>query len=296
MAKSEDPDVREEILAWAARQMLERMESLSRAGLDRIPTEYRPALTLDPTKKTRAIQQPMADRSSETPLQSTTNPASHLESKPLPPRGLFEDQPAPGPGLSREDRLGSLATLREEVASCVRCALLAQARTQTVFGEGNPESRLMFIGEAPGADEDASGRPFVGRAGQLLTDIITKGMGIPREDVYIANVLKCRPPNNRDPEADEIANCRGYLDRQIEIIRPEFICLVGRIAAQAMLETALPLSKLRGKWWKVKGIPAIVIYHPAYLLRNPAAKKDVWEDIKILMHAMGIPIPSRRSD
>jgi DNA polymerase len=152
----------------------------------------------------------------------------------------------------------------------------------------------MFIGEAPGADEDRIGRPFVGRAGQLLTDMITKGMGLLREDVNIANILKCRPPGNRDPSLEESANCIPYLERQIEIIRPEFLCLLGRTAVQGLLGTTLSMGRLRGKWYRYHGIATLVTYHPSYLLRNPAAKKDAWQDLQLLMTAMGLPLPSRR--
>jgi DNA polymerase len=151
----------------------------------------------------------------------------------------------------------------------------------------------MFIGEAPGAEEDRQGIPFVGRAGRLLTDMITKGMGLSREEVYIANILKCRPPENRDPQPDECANCLPYLERQLSIIRPEFLCLLGRVAAQNLLQTTVAMGKLRGRWHEVRGIKALVTYHPSYLLRNPPAKKDAWEDLQIIMKAMGLKIPSR---
>lgn len=208
---------------------------------------------------------------------------------------MFEEPGAEfGPVIAVEERAGVLAQLREQVAGCARCPHLASSRTQTVFGEGSPSARLMFIGEAPGADEDRTGRPFVGKAGQLLTDMITKGMGLRREDVYITNVLKSRPPGNRDPLPDEVAHCKPYLERQIEIIRPEFLCLLGRIAAQAVLDTALPLSRLRGRWHQYRGVPTLVTYHPAYLLRNPAGKKDAWADLKILMTAMGLKPPGAK--
>lgn len=193
-----------------------------------------------------------------------------------------------------EERPDRLAQVDAEVASCQRCPELVRSRTRTVFGEGSPQARLMFIGEGPGADEDRTGRPFVGKAGQLLNDMITKGMGLKREEVYIANVIKCRPPENRDPTPDEVAHCRGYLDRQIAIIRPEFLCLLGRIAAQGVLQTALPLGRLRSRWHNYQGIPTLVTYHPAYLLRNPAGKRGAWEDLKMLMTAMKIRPPSRK--
>jgi uracil-DNA glycosylase len=188
----------------------------------------------------------------------------------------------------------ALATIREDIGECTRCKLHTQGRTQIVFGVGNPTADIMFVGEAPGADEDRTGRPFVGRAGVLLTDMITKGMGLDRADVYIANVLKSRPPENRDPLPEEVAHCLPFLERQIAIIRPEFLCLLGKVAASTLLETALPMGRLRGKWHRYRGIPTVVTYHPSYLLRNPAAKKDAWGDLQMLMQAMGLKPPARR--
>jgi DNA polymerase len=206
---------------------------------------------------------------------------------------LFEEPPIVGPTIPAADRTRLLTVLAHEVADCTRCPHLAATRTQTVFADGRPIARLMFIGEAPGADEDRQGVPFVGRAGQLLTDMITKGMGLDRQDVYIANILKCRPPENRDPTPEESANCIGYLERQIEIVNPEFLCLLGRIAVQRLLETNMSMSRMRGKWYRYRGIPTIVTFHPAYLLRNPDAKKDSWQDLQMLMNAMGLAIPRR---
>jgi uracil-DNA glycosylase len=183
----------------------------------------------------------------------------------------------------------SLEIVRGEVAGCTRCAELAATRTQTVFGVGNPHARLCFMGEAPGADEDRQGEPFVGRAGQLLTKII-EACKLSRSDVYILNVLKCRPPGNRTPLPDEVANCRGYLDRQLALIKPEFICCLGAVAAQSLLQSTVPISRLRGQWFDHEGIAVLCTYHPSYLLRNPAAKKDVWEDMKRLMRRMGTPL------
>ncbi|MCA9245815.1 MAG: uracil-DNA glycosylase [Planctomycetales bacterium] len=183
----------------------------------------------------------------------------------------------------------SLAVLQQEVAACTRCELLSQQRTQTVFGVGNPQARLCFLGEAPGADEDRQGEPFVGRAGQLLTKII-EACTLKREDVYILNVLKCRPPGNRNPLPDEVHNCRGYLNRQLELIKPEFICCLGSVAAQTLLETDTTIGRLRGKFHDYRGIPVMCTYHPAYLLRNPSAKRDVWDDMKRLMRELGIEL------
>ncbi|MGB5103133.1 MAG: uracil-DNA glycosylase [Steroidobacteraceae bacterium] len=169
--------------------------------------------------------------------------------------------------------------LRELVAACTRCELHA-TRTQTVFGVGNRSARWMFIGEAPGAEEDRQGEPFVGRAGQLLTSML-KAAGFRREDVYIANVLKCRPPGNRDPRPEEARACRGYLERQVELVSPDLVVAVGRIAAQNLLATDVPLGKLRGKVHALgaRRWPLIVTYHPAYLLRSPAEKRKAWQDL-----------------
>lgn len=179
-----------------------------------------------------------------------------------------------------------LLKLRAEIGDCQRCKL-GKTRTNLVFGVGNPNAKIVFVGEGPGRDEDLKGEPFVGRAGQLLTDIITKGMKMRREDVYICNVVKCRPPENRNPEPDEIESCEPFLTRQLEIIRPTVIVALGTFAAKTLLKTELPISKLRGKFHDYKGIKIMPTFHPSYLLRNPEAKKDVWEDIKMVMAEIG---------
>ena len=171
------------------------------------------------------------------------------------------------------------------MAACTRCAELARTRTQTVFGVGNPYARLVFCGEAPGADEDRLGEPFVGRAGQLLTDIIVKGMKFRRQDVYILNILRCRPPGNRTPLPVEAANCREYLDRQLAIIQPEFIAAWGRGRPKSAGHR-MPIGRLRGRVHDYHGIKVVCTYHPAYLLRNPQAKRYVWDDVQMLMAEM----------
>lgn len=179
----------------------------------------------------------------------------------------------------------TLEELRAAIGDCRLCKLCA-GRTQLVFGVGNPKARLMFIGEGPGRDEDLQGEPFVGRAGQLLTDIITKGMGLRREDVYIANVVKCRPPQNRNPEPDEVASCEPFLKKQIDLIRPEIIVALGKFAVQTLLQSKVPITKLRGNWHSYHGIKLMPTFHPAYLLRNPGDKKLVWEDVKKVIKEM----------
>ena len=180
----------------------------------------------------------------------------------------------------------TLHEVREELGECTRCKLHPH-RTQIVFGVGDPKARLVFVGEAPGADEDAQGEPFVGRAGQLLTKIIL-AMGMQREDVYICNIIKCRPPGNRTPESEEILACSPFLLKQLQAIRPQFICALGGPATQTLLRTKEPISRLRGKFYDFQGIPLLPTYHPAFLLRNPYEKKTVWEDMKLLLREMGL--------
>jgi DNA polymerase len=173
----------------------------------------------------------------------------------------------------------TLDELRAAIGDCQRCKLCS-GRTNIVFGVGNPRAKLLFVGEGPGRDEDLQGEPFVGRAGQLLTDIITRGIGMKREDVYICNVVKCRPPENRNPEPDEVAACEPFLKKQIDLVRPEIIVALGKFAVQTLLQSKSPITKLRGNWHRYHGIKLMPTFHPAYLLRNPADKKLVWEDIK----------------
>ncbi|BBB32692.1 DNA polymerase bacteriophage-type [Thermotomaculum hydrothermale] len=175
-----------------------------------------------------------------------------------------------------------LKQMAKEVANCKACPL-SQKRQNSVLGEGNPHTDLMFIGEGPGADEDRQGRPFVGRAGQLLTKIIN-AMGLERSDVYISNVVKCRPPFNRDPEPEEIAACWHFIEKQIELIKPKVICTLGRISTKTILMTTESISRLRGRFGEYKGIKVMPTFHPSYLLRNPSAKKQVWEDMQKIMH------------
>jgi DNA polymerase len=195
--------------------------------------------------------------------------------------------PAPEPTLSAETSAGELSALeavRAELGDCRRCSL-GSLRRRLVFGEGNPHAELVFVGEAPGADEDAQGRPFVGRAGQLLTRIIA-AMGLKREEVYICNILKCRPPGNRNPQPEEIAACEPFLIRQIEAIRPRVLCALGGFAAHTLLKSEAPITVLRGRFQAYQGIPLMPTYHPAYLLRNSGAKKQVWEDVQMIMKAL----------
>ena len=186
----------------------------------------------------------------------------------------------------------TLSQLKDIVASCEKCSL-CETRNNTVFGEVNENADLMFVGEAPGADEDKQGRPFVGRAGQLLTKII-EALGIKREDVFIANILKCRPPGNRNPLPEEIELCSPYLRKQIEIIKPKVICTLGKFASQTLLNSEVPISRLRGQFHEYRGIKLMPTYHPAFLLRNSSGKKEVWEDMKKIAKEIGIKIPKKQ--
>ena len=184
---------------------------------------------------------------------------------------------------AQDERLPSnqaLAVVRADIGDCTRCKLHGLGRKQIVFGVGNANADLMFVGEAPGADEDIQGIPFVGRAGQLLTKIIG-AIGLTRDDVYIANVIKCRPPQNRNPEQDEVETCEPFLFQQIDIIKPKVIVALGTFAARTLLRTLDPISRLRGRVYEYRGAKLIPTFHPAYLLRNPASKREVWEDMKL---------------
>jgi uracil-DNA glycosylase len=189
--------------------------------------------------------------------------------------------PSAAPVVFSKNAAEALLVVREDIGDCTRCKLHALGRSQIVFGVGNPEADLMFVGEAPGADEDVQGIPFVGRAGQLLTKII-EAIGLKREDVYIANVIKCRPPQNRNPEPDEIETCEPFLFRQVDIIKPKVIVALGKFAAQTLVRTLDPISRLRGRQFTYRGSILIPTFHPAYLLRNPSSKREVWEDMKLV--------------
>jgi uracil-DNA glycosylase len=190
------------------------------------------------------------------------------------------------------DPAKALRVIREDLGDCTRCRLHQQGRKQIVFGVGNPNADLMFIGEAPGADEDQQGEPFVGRAGQLLNNMI-KAMGLQREDVYIANIIKCRPPGNRTPERDECETCSPFLMRQIEVIRPKVIVALGAVAAKTLLAINAPMSELRGHWYDFRGTRLAVTYHPAFLLRDPRQKKEAWKDLQMVMKELGLPAPPK---
>ncbi len=284
----------------AARQMLaQHLESLSRAGvmqIGKVPAAMpRPVVGV-----ASASPGPLpvdATRPDERPLPATSPPQDALmpRAKPAPALAGVSILTRPYPTDVPSDtasRQRMLDQLNEQVRGCKLCTLLAKQRTQTVFGVGNPTARVVFFGEAPGADEDRQGEPFVGRAGQLLTKII-EACTWKRSDVYILNVLKCRPPDNRNPEPAETANCRPFFERQFEILQPDYIVCVGTVPAQALLETTESVGKLRSRFLRYRGSKVLVTYHPSYLLRNPSAKKYVWEDMQLLLKDMGIPVPGR---
>ena len=193
------------------------------------------------------------------------------------------------------DPVRALQLIREDLGDCTRCPLHRQGRKQIVFGVGNPKADLMFIGEAPGADEDQQGEPFVGRAGQLLNNMI-KAMGLQREQIYIANIIKCRPPGNRTPERDECETCSPFLMRQIAVIKPKVIVALGAVAAKTLLAINAPMSDLRGRWYDFRGTKLAVTYHPAFLLRDPRQKKETWKDLQMVMKELGLAIPSKGAE
>jgi uracil-DNA glycosylase family 4 len=199
----------------------------------------------------------------------------------------------PKPESSASDPVQALKLIREDLGDCTRCGLHKQGRKQIVFGVGNPTAELMFIGEAPGADEDLQGEPFVGRAGQLLNNMI-KAMGLEREQVYIANIIKCRPPGNRTPERDECETCSPFLMRQIEVIKPKAIVALGAVAAKTLLAINAPMTELRGRWYDFRGTKLAVTYHPAFLLRDPRQKKEAWKDLQMVMRELGLSAPQKQ--
>jgi uracil-DNA glycosylase len=254
------------------RQAQQHLESLRQAGVEWLP-----------------VGAPL-------PLADTNPPLAPLAAAQTSRFAEAGPAPAPPPTLPVEQRRLELKVLAAEVAGCTRCSELLATRTQTVFADGQPDVEVCFIGEAPGADEDAQGKPFVGAAGQLLNRIIA-ACGMKREEVYICNIIKCRPPGNRTPKPEEVLNCRGFLARQLELVRPKFICALGSCAAQSLLNTTQSLGRLRGRFHDYNGVPVLVTYHPAYLLphRSPEKKRDVWEDMKLLMRRMGREIPPSKT-
>jgi uracil-DNA glycosylase len=227
----------------------------------------------------------------QTEQREEMTPRSKAVAVPVPEDDLLEvTNPKAETGVT--DAVQALRLIREDLGDCTRCRLSKQGRKQIVFGVGNPKAELMFIGEAPGADEDQQGEPFVGRAGQLLNNMI-KAMGLRREDVYIANIIKCRPPGNRTPERDECETCSPFLMRQIAAINPKAIVALGAVAAKTLLAINAPMSEFRGRWFDFRGTKLAVTYHPAFLLRDPRQKKETWKDLQMVMKELGMAMPAK---
>jgi uracil-DNA glycosylase family 4 len=270
------------------------VESLQEGGVTELPRAATPSQGETErrrdgeTEKSEQGEASSAPRFPDSPLPRFLSPSSPRPQPPAAPSG------APTIATQAGDlflsptvqTVQTLEELRAEIGDCRRCKL-CQSRTKIVFGVGNPRAELVFVGEGPGRDEDLKGEPFVGRAGQLLTEIITKGMKMRREDVYIANVVKCRPPENRNPEPDEIAACEPFLVKQLDLIKPRIIVALGTFAAQTLLKSKTPISRLRGVWHTYQGIKLMPTLHPAYLLRNPNDKRLVWQDIQAVLREMG---------
>lgn len=224
------------------------------------------------------------------PAATASRPAARSEPRtPTPVSPLVDptEQIYAGESLPIAERQSQLEALSAEAAGCTRCSELARCRTKTVFGEGHAQPRVVFFGEGPGRDEDESGRPFVGKAGQLLTKMI-EACSFRREDVYILNTVKCRPPGNRNPETDEIENCREFFENQLSILRPEYIVCLGAVSSRALLKSKLSVGRLRGKFHRYFESKVLVTYHPAYLLRTPDAKKAAWDDLQLMLRDAGI--------
>lgn len=274
------------------------MEKLSKTSLNYYLSEYLEDLKRAGVKDFRKMPANSAQPVQNAPVKQS-KPA-RLQETPVPEAGVQpQDRREPAqlnvvsPAPAGEDRASKLAQLAQQIAQCTLCPALVQNRTQTFFGTGDPYAELCFVGEGPGAEEDLQGKPFVGRSGQLLTDMIEKGMGIKRDSVFICNIVRCRPPQNRNPEKQEANNCRPFLDATLDVVQPKFICCLGSIAATNLLQTDKPIGKLRGIVHDYNGVKVVCTYHPAYLLRNPSAKKQTWDDLKLLMREMGLQIPGK---
>lgn len=281
------------------RLLRQQLESWQAAGLSSLTRVEPLPVSDDPSLLPEGTPRDTATASSFPQTESLPSPmartASARSTSKKPAESAPVASPAPpesGKPLSRDDRVRQLAVLNEKVRGCTRCGELAETRTQTVFGVGNPLAKILFIGEAPGADEDQQGEPFVGRAGQLLNQIIG-ACRLKREEIYICNILKCRPPGNRTPAPDECANCREFLDGQLATIDPDYIVCWGTVAAQNLLRSDTTIGKMRGRFYRHGRAKVLCTYHPSYLLRNPAAKKDVWDDMKLLFADMGVDLAAK---
>jgi uracil-DNA glycosylase family 4 len=303
------PDDPRSELAELTRQARAWVQWVADSGVDELPRSTKPRTTEQPAVADPA---PLATRPEEVspaaaaPAEAAPAEAAPAKAAPLamaPPQKKPAQAAKPSPAETSAEvpsievpktaaaRSARLAELADEVSRCTKCEL-HETRNHTVFSRGSAAAKLVFVGEGPGADEDAHGLPFVGKAGQLLDRMIL-AMGCQRDEVYICNVVKCRPPGNRNPQPAEAANCRGFLNRQLAVIKPEFICCLGAVAAQSLLEVKTPIGKLRGDFHDYQGIRVLCTYHPAYLLRDPSKKRDTWDDLQILLAAMGIELPKK---
>jgi DNA polymerase len=257
---------------------------------------YRNGKPLPPEAIAEAVRTPVATQTLAEPVPAVpaAPPAREEEIVPIAVRPIPFNELAPRPleSIPADKRAAALQAVRDEIGDCTRCPLAYAGRRNIVFADGDPNARLMFVGEGPGADEDATGVPFVGKAGQLLNNMIA-AMGLKREDVYIANIVKCRPPANRVPEPVEANTCTQFLVRQIDIVQPQVIVALGATAATYLLGVKQSLASLRGRWHEVRGAKTMVTYHPAFLLRDPRQKGEAWKDLQIVMAELGLSGPRR---
>ncbi len=308
-------------LRWAAIQLLQQYQrsgiSMVFRGTDRLAADWSAASDAEQPEQSKIEKSPISFDLRKTPAEASVAASSPIVASPLPALPLVPlrsgaqnaNSTSPslpssalgslqiaeakwlGPPLPEAERADLFATLREQVDLCRKCEELVCSRKKTVFGVGNLSPRVVFFGEAPGADEDRIGEPFVGAAGQLLNKIMAASQ-IKREDVYILNSLKCRPPGNRTPIDNEIENCRSFFEAQLDVLQPEFIVCLGAVAVRAVLQTTESVGRLRGRFHRYRKAKVLVTYHPAYLLRNESVKKHVWDDMKLLMAAMGLKLPN----
>jgi uracil-DNA glycosylase len=284
-----------EYMGELSRVVLQRLESLQRAGLLSLPKQTGQILPEHVMRASSRPVPPIMSRFTVSPVQPA--PAPRVADVPKPPSPpvrppIATPSLAPLVSVPTNEKQATLDALQCDVAKCQICPELVRNRKRTVFGEGNPQARLAFFGEAPGAEEDLSGRPFVGASGQLLDKIIA-ACTLKREEVYILNTLRCRPPGNRTPTDTEVENCRPFFERQLEIIAPEFIVCLGAPAMKALFPQAKSIGSMRGRLHNYRWAQVVVTYHPSYLLRYPENKKYAWDDMKLLLQAMGIQLPSK---
>jgi uracil-DNA glycosylase len=281
LARAFDPATREALLA--------RVRFYRELGLTEFYRRPVDAAALEHLNAVVEEQQPLPN--SSVPHPEPIQHFSSTEDDSIPPRKPILAPPQATAAVASEDRAAALQLIREDIGDCTRCAL-HKGRNKLVFGDGSPNARLMFVGEGPGADEDAQGIPFVGKAGQLLNNMIA-AMGLKRGEVYIANVVKCRPPGNRTPEPEEGNTCSPFLFRQIDVVRPQVLVALGATAATYLLGQRQPLAGLRGRVHAFRGMQLIITYHPAYLLRDPRQKKEAWADLQIAMRELGLKAPAK---